>query len=369
MLTRSRSAVEDNREQASNVNIATEDSSSQMAPGNDRSVDSDTPMSDTNMIGLLPIFCGKDNESVTFFAEQFREVASLTSWSERHKAIILKTRLRDKAAEFLAQNRAIQREQNVTKIMQMLEEKFQPGTTALRKQWKFQNIELKPTQTFDEIAQQIDELGNDYLGISTEAAEETKRIADNIKLAKFMEIIPTEIKTQLRTENVGDFEKAVLRAKELNTIYEEESNSINAVRIRTPKCDTPKNAEDLDSLKNQIAELKETIQQLTIQKEQCNWCLKSGHSIEQCRSRLRAINQTTTHQGQNSHRTFQDNFRRGSNQTRGGRISQEWDRDNRQRRDSPNADFRGEQNFRGRNSTYRGRVSSQNPRRSYNSLN
>lgn len=238
-----------------------------------------TKLLDTNMIPLLPVFEGADAQSFDFFVEQFRQIADLTSWTSVQKAVILKTRLRDRAKEYLSNNTKLQKEPQFEKVINILSDKFRPLKSVIQTQAKFQSILYTPDKDLDQLAAEITEAAHNMLGISDHASQDNLKIADHVKFGKFLELIPCEIKTQLQTESVDNFSQAVKRAKELQYIYDESAQVSNAIKVEAESSQNQiihKLQEEIQQLKNELNNVKNRNTKV------CRYCNKKGHEQHQC---------------------------------------------------------------------------------------
>lgn len=256
------------------------------AQAEDSSIQIDTAkkMTDTHMISLLPVYEGQPTESVEFFYEQFKQITSLTAWTETQQAVIIKTRLRAKAHEFLSKNTRLQKETNVENVVKALREKFEPEKSITQKQAKFQNIRFKPETDLEDLAQEVDKLTNEFLGISDEASEEILKVADGVKFGKFLELIPSDIKMQIQLENLSDFKTAVKRAKEIKIILDEDAYVNNNIQCKNKDEQMYENkTEIVNSLERKITELEREIKTMGTRNKYCDFCEKPGHTRGECR--------------------------------------------------------------------------------------
>lgn len=252
-------------------------------------------LSDSSLINLLPTFQGNPGESVNFFWENFKQISELAKWSSQHQAIILKSRLTGRARDFFASNEKLIKEINVHKIIEILEDKFNPKTTLAHKQREFQSIQFTPSMLIDELAIIIEKKANEYLNINERASKEVQDLGNTIKLTKLLELLPNRITVEIRKESIQIFSEAVKRAQELKSIFDEETLETNAIIPRQERNDsvvTQKLEQSIKALQNDILQIKDKVHNSTspvhdinsynFKNNFCEVCRKPGHETKNC---------------------------------------------------------------------------------------
>lgn len=293
-------------------------------------------MPNTEMINLLPKFGATEEESFEFFLEQFSQISALTAWNSAQQGIILKTRLHGEALQYLRKNPVLQKETAVTKIIEGLQKKFCPPQSTAQRQTKFNKIMYTPDKTLDQLSFEIEQGTNEFLGIKESSAEETKKVADGVKFAKFLELVPSDIRSQLRTENVQSFTAAVMRAKELNDIYNEEAHETNAI-LCTKQKQTEEN-EAIKQLNGKIAELEKRLAVVQVNTDReltwCHVCETGTHFTKECRKLKQFREKKETYQNSRGQQRGYAGASVGRFRSQNSRSIQSWDQERIPRRGS-----------------------------------
>lgn len=245
------------------------------------------------------MFAGEKGERVESFLTQFENITKLTNWSDDHKGLILKTRLKNKAAEFILKNDTTKENDNIDIVKNALIKRFGEIKSLTQAQNEFQNIKQTPVTSIRELEQEIREKTQKFLGDIRESAE-MRKINDRIMLAKFLESVREDIKIELKKANIETFEEAVERAVLLEEIFKEEQVNVNTLRLQGTDHEREVLKRD-----REIAELKQQIQEMQIERSSqinrqpsfqrrqppvqnkqmqiiCQICKRRGHGASTC---------------------------------------------------------------------------------------
>lgn len=271
---------------------------------------------DTQFIALLPSF-GGNGDSLQFFIQQFNQIAAQTNWSEEQKTIILKLKLKDGALKLVTNNSKLMNSIKTEEIFEALRERYEPTKTLTQKLAAFRNLSYESDMQITDLAAAVEDITQNFLGIDDKAEQETKEVADKVKLGKFLELIDPDIKTQLRTEGINSYNAAVNRAKELQIIYSEVAQTTNTLRTHNANDNSHAENTEINSLRREIENLKIELHANKSKKVNfCKFCDKVGHSLEECRSLQKVKQKNTSQVKERNSRSFystkNDSFRGNS---------------------------------------------------------
>lgn len=244
---------------------------------------------DTGLIQLLPRYSAEPNENPKQFFREFENVAALTEWSEEQKGILLKTCLKNKARAFILSITEQDNENRYKILKQAILNRFEDTKSASEIHAEFNSIRQTPNISIRQLSDIIAEKTDAFLRIET-ASEETNKIKNQIRLAKFIEAVRPEIRREILKSDIKNFDEAVDIAIRLEKIFNEEED-INQVGIK-PTTEVAELLKDLEisQLKEKLKECEKKIQTLQTphitQKahhiQTCEFCGKVNHSEKDC---------------------------------------------------------------------------------------
>ena len=224
------------------------------------------------MIALLPDIFGRDGENFTNKFKQIKDIAQLAGWSETQLAVILKTKLKERAYDLFTRSTKLQNAVQAAEIIKLITDHFQNALSDSQKQSKFEGITQKPGQNIQDLALEIQNAAEDYLGNAHTDAE----ILGKIKFSKFIQAVRPDIRKELIRSKTRDFDIAVKESIEWEKIFTQEETELlyNLNNVKAI------------SQENEIQALKDKIQKLELQSKQeikyCEVCLKPGHELKDC---------------------------------------------------------------------------------------
>lgn len=188
-----------------------------------------------NYTSILPTFEGSENQCPEFFFNQFEEIANLAQWTQPHKTILLKNRLRGEARQTLQNNVAMQSEPSYEKLKNMILDHFVKTKSLLQRQAEFQSIKQTPGMTPRQLALKISSAAKVFLKYQNTEDPQSKTLIENTLLGRFCEALRPDIRIELRKYAPSSFNEAIERATILDEALTEKSLLIgNQTVTRTP---------------------------------------------------------------------------------------------------------------------------------------
>lgn len=307
-----------------------------------------------NIVNLLPTFEDKEGEKIEFFLSQFEQISSMAQLSTQQKGIILKSKLKGQALQFLTANTMLQEETDFEKIKKIMLDRFKRKTTITQEHQLFKSIRHVPGTSIADLAHKIQITATKFLKTDQADTAQIADIIDRICLSKFLEVIREDIRIDLLKQSPLNFKDAVQKAELLENIAEESTERVNAI----------KQYENTLASKLDVA-LKEGNTSHNINNNQQNQkpvCLACGqnHFMIACEFLKRTQQQMANNyqnqnytQGYESDRQFNHPHRGASGNSRDTHNYRPYDRDNQDRyRNSRFGNRRYPRNNRGYQANY-----------------
>ena len=176
---------------------------------------------------LLPIFEGRESDSIKFFLNQITQMLDSIKLTDLQKTLILKSRLKGNAQEFLANNIELQQEKNYNKVKEVLENYYYTPKTNVQLCAEFNAIKQSPNMTVKQLAQKIKNTAQIYFNIKPDASEEHKSMIDNLLMNRFLDSLRSDLKWELRKLKILNFNDAITQAQRLEEAFNEQILHIN----------------------------------------------------------------------------------------------------------------------------------------------
>jgi hypothetical protein len=207
----------------------------------------------------IPTFSGADKENLNFFLDNINQVANLEKWPNSKKLLILKLNLSGKALEFVSNSPKIDNIENFEDLANLLKEKFSKKHNFADILNKFSTIQQRQNQSVTELVEEISNLTDLYVGITSHSSLETINLSEKLKAQKLIDALRGDIKLDVMKMGLTTFQEIAKAAKNiekaLNTAEVDCSNNL------------VKDSELTLILKNQIENNKK-IQELSNRLEQ-----------------------------------------------------------------------------------------------------
>lgn len=218
---------------------------------------------------MLPSFDGLKENNIEFFLNQFQQIVELTSWSEQEQIIILKSRLKGKALQFLSENMPLQKEKSMQKIIEILTNKFKVKQTLLQKHNDFNNLKHMPNMSVNDLAEEIENQTLIFLDMKEIDDPKIEIIAEKIKLTKFLQIVRMDLRTEVKKTNPQTFKEAVKTANIIEDALNEANEIINSIETEQDS------GEQVNTVKNENTTEKPP-------QKFCIACGKNNHWMAEC---------------------------------------------------------------------------------------
>lgn len=165
-----------------------------------------------SLASSLPSFNGDEGENLNFFLDQINNVAALENWSEARKFLVLKLNCKGRALSFIANDPIASRADSFVALQGILKTKFNKTKNFAELQQEFSHISQKPNQSVKDLAAQIDNAANAYLGIDHAADINLLDLGRKIKLNKLYEALRSDIRVEVKKLNPQNFDEATKAA-------------------------------------------------------------------------------------------------------------------------------------------------------------
>lgn len=155
------------------------------------------------------------SSSVKFFFSIIRDCANVNSWTKEQTILFLKSKLTGQALQFLIESQLAESD-DIDTIQTKFQDFFgeKPNESAFN---DFNNLKLAEEETIKNFAHKLNVITrNAYPDITDQTA------IDSIKLNKFLNVLPINLRIKLREEKIKNFEAAISRASELREIMQSE---------------------------------------------------------------------------------------------------------------------------------------------------
>ncbi|XP_054722048.1 uncharacterized protein LOC129231710 [Uloborus diversus] len=217
-------------------------------------------MTEQSLASSLPIFYGKNEEDIDFYIKQFNSIANLEKWTPEKRLIIFKLNLGDKALEYLINDSATSQCNTIEALQELLIAKFRKTKSFSDIQSTFSKISHKPGQSVRELAEEISRQASLYVGINSTSNRELIDLAENIKLTKFLEVLRSDIRLEVKKTGPKDFKSALKCAINVENALEESvscatSNNSWDFQINTLMRSQMENNKLISKLTSQLSEL------------------------------------------------------------------------------------------------------------------
>jgi hypothetical protein len=220
---------------------------------------------DISLANSLSKFHGKSDENLDFFLQQIEDVASLEKWSESKKFLILKLNLKDDALKFVANDPVASKATSFPILKNLLRKKFIKTKSFAEVQHTFSNISHKPGQSVKQLAEEISQAAEQFMGIDENATQEMTTLCEKFKLNKLIEVVRSDIKFELKKSNPKKFNSAIQYACNIENALADCEYNVNNNTLSN-EFNMLVNSQMLTNQK--IEELSQKLQELTINKPQ-----------------------------------------------------------------------------------------------------
>lgn len=285
-------------------------------------------------VGMLRNFTGTDpNYRVIHFLQDFQDVARIGSWSDLTKLVIIKSKLRERAAEFLSESTELRACTTFEAFSRLLVEHFQAEEPIITRMNRFMSCRQLPNQDVKQYAVCIKSLAAKYYGTETvETASSGDTHRDGTVMGRFINGLKQGIKEIV----LRRYPKTLAEAIEM-AIQEEESArllgksyAVGALEESTPTRDTDLLTRTLSEMLKRMEVTERNIERLnaTLNEREGGHRYRSPNCDEDWDgTRGRNANFTGS-------RGWNDDYGRARNdeyQPRRGNNSQSWNRDTQDR--------------------------------------
>lgn len=207
----------------------------------------------------LPIFGGHPHEDVKFFVSNFNAISQIEKWENEKKIVYFKSRLMDKALQFILDSPTLKVENNFEKLSNALIEKFKPNLTHSQLQQNFFEFKQGQNQSVQEVHEKVGNLAAKFLP-STTPDEESQRFADQIKLNRFLNALHTEIRVETLKQGPKTFDQAVKIAKDIEAAFkilpDVSVNAVSHMNVNPSPNLLQQQQLEIDNLKAELAALQ-----------------------------------------------------------------------------------------------------------------
>lgn len=240
---------------------------------------------------LLPSFSAKEGEDIEDFFVKIENVFSLApNLGADIKGVLLKSKLQDKAADFVLHDPQIRQVNNYQKIRKALIQRYHKIKPKLSGQQEFAKITQTPKMSVQDLAQEIRVKAVKVLGV-TERGPVMQNMLDKMMCMKFLDAIRQDIKVELLKKKIEDFEEALKEAIILENIFDnyvteqDEGDKVTAMQELMGHLEIRKISEEIKELKENATPKNEAEQEI-----RCQICKRINHTAEICFYRNQNIN-------------------------------------------------------------------------------
>lgn len=284
-------------------------------------VDSSSMATNFSFAHLVSSFSGSHTENVDFFVAQLEEIASLEAWSEQKQFLFLKLHLRDAALQFLHSDPTAISATTFSELATALKKKFSSSKSFQQRERDFANIRQKPTQSVQELADQLLAAAHLLFGSESAECEDYLELKGNMIRQKFLDALRPDIRTEVLKFDPVNLDGTIKRAKQIEVALLDDTTQSGENVYAQTVCNNMSNRSNssdsklLSELQNKIRELESKNETLSRQinnvssNVRCHICGK-GHVTTKCWNY--PANQNSNNQGYRGNRHSPYNGRRGS---------------------------------------------------------
>lgn len=183
-------------------------------------------------IGLLKNFTGVDPlYSAEHFFEDVEDVARMGNWGPQTKLVVVKSKLRDRASEFLAQSYELRAETDFDNFKRMIIARFQAEEPLITRMNKFMTCKQLPGQDVRQYAACLRNAAARYFGTEGRPSDDTRKFRDETTMYRFIAGLKENLKPHVLRAAPKTLDQAVDTAitEEQNLILLCRGPSVNAV--------------------------------------------------------------------------------------------------------------------------------------------
>lgn len=213
-------------------------------------------------LGLLNSFSGSEpSYPAEYFLQSIEEIGRIAEWADTEKLIVLKAKLKGRAAEFLANSPELREERNYerfkTEFLRHFKNEF-PLTYHLQ---NFTGCRQKPNESVKDFASRVKNAAFGFLQGANFNSPDVERLADRTKLSQFLAGLNPKIQKHVLNHDPQDLATAIKFAAlvEGNEGISRNYGTVNAIERQATG-----NSFELNTLQSMLAEVaKESMLQRT----------------------------------------------------------------------------------------------------------
>jgi len=215
------------------------------------------------MASLVNSMSTFDGSNVRYFIKQFNDIANLEKWNAERKNVVFKLLCKGKALEYIINDPVASKTDDFEVLQELVKQKFTQSESFELIQEKFSSIKQKSDQRVKDLAEEISASAYKYLDLGASQDPSFIKLAENIKLTKFLDALRGDIRIEVKKLGPKNFESAVKIASNVESALDDadkqsdESNAkfeINALMQQTlqQKNELAQMAEKLNKLSSSV---------------------------------------------------------------------------------------------------------------------
>lgn len=216
----------------------------------------------SNISISLPSFGGSVSDNCQFFFSQFDDIARLENWTEEKKLILIKTRLTDKALQFLIDSPHLQKLKSVSEFSKAFIQKFDKQPSFANLQQQFLNINQRPDQSVSDLAETINNQAQKYLVFQNCYDPSVLNFMENVKLHRFVQALRPDIRLETKKLGPTKFDEAIKIAINIEAaLQDDEETDFNNIRVTHTKTITQDDQTENSQIRNNESDKIEKLSQ------------------------------------------------------------------------------------------------------------